>query len=72
MRVETINSEFVNLNIDNVFNEHLCCIIRKKVAHAGIDAKRKWLYDRLKEGHVFRKLCADATVFIEYAPIETA
>jgi len=28
--------------------------------------------DRLKEGHVFRKLNAKATVFIEYAPLETA
>ena len=30
------------------------------------------LTDRLNEGHVFRKLNAKATVFIEYAPLETA
>ena len=40
--------------------------------HPGVEAKRKWLSDRLKEGHVFRKLAARATVFIEYAPLETA
>lgn len=28
--------------------------------------------DRLQEGHVFRKLNEKATVFIEYAPLETA
>ena len=28
--------------------------------------------ERLSEGHVFRKLDAKATVFIEYAPLETA
>ena len=33
---------------------------------------RQWLSDRLNEGHVFRKLNAKATVFIEYAPLETA
>lgn len=40
--------------------------------HQGIEAKRQWLADRLTEGHVFRKLNAKATVFIEYAPLETA
>jgi hypothetical protein len=29
-------------------------------------------FRQLKEGHVFRKLNAKATVFIEYAPLETA
>lgn len=64
--------DFVNLTIENLVNEHLCCIIRSKKPHPGIDAKKQWLSDRLKEGHVFRKLNAKATVFIEYAPLETA
>ena len=67
-----MNTDFVNLTTENLVNEHLCCIIRSKKAHPGIDAKRKWLSDRLNEGHVFRKLNAKATVFIEYAPLETA
>jgi len=50
----------------------LCCIIRSKKLHPGVEAKREWLSGRLKEGHVFRKLNAKATVFIEYAPLETA
>ena len=60
------------LTKENLSDEHLCCIIRSKKPHAGIDAKRQWLSDRLNEGHVFRKLNAKATVFIEYAPLETA
>ncbi|MEA4841981.1 MAG: GNAT family N-acetyltransferase [[Clostridium] symbiosum] len=64
--------EFVNLTTENLESEHLCCIIRSKKPHKGIDAKRQWLSERLKEGHVFRKLNAKATVFIEYAPLETA
>ena len=67
-----MNADFVNLTTENLKDEHLCCIIRSKKPHAGIDAKRRWLSDRLNEGHVFRKLNAKATVFIEYAPLETA
>ncbi|MDH6353739.1 GNAT superfamily N-acetyltransferase [Dysgonomonas sp. PH5-45] len=67
-----MNADFINLTTENIIDEHLCCIIRSKKPHPGIDAKRRWLSDRLKEGHVFRKLNAKATVFIEYAPLETA
>lgn len=67
-----MNTDFVNLTTENLANEHLCCIIRSKKPHPGVEAKRQWLSDRLTEGHVFRKLNAKATVFIEYAPLETA
>ena len=63
---------FINLTAENLAAEHLCCIIRTKKAHPGVEAKRQWLADRLREGHVFRKLDAKATVMIEYAPLETA
>lgn len=65
-------TDFINLTTENLTDEHLCCIIRSKKIHQGIEAKRQWLSDRLKKGHVFRKLNAKATVFIEYAPLETA
>lgn len=65
-------NEYINLTPENIDSEHLCCIIRSKKTHPGIEAKRGWLSERLKEGHVFRKLNAKATVFIEYAPLETA
>ena len=65
-------TDFVNLTAENLAKEHLCCIIRSKKPHPGVEAKRQWLSDRLKEGHVFRKLNEKATVFIEYAPLETA
>lgn len=67
-----MNTDFVNLTAENLANEHVCCIIRSKKPHPGIDAKRQWLAERLKEGHVFRKLNEKAVVFIEYAPLETA
>ena len=55
-----MNTDFVNLTKENLSDEHLCCIIRSKKPHAGIDAKRQWLSDRLNEGHVFRNCLTDA------------
>lgn len=64
--------DFINLTTENLEQEHLCCIIRSRKPHPGVEAKRQWLSDRLKEGHVFRKLNAKGCCFIEYAPLETA
>ena len=64
--------KWIDLTPENLPNEHLCCIIRTKSAHPGVEAKRAWLAERLQEGHVFRKLDAKQCVFIEYAPLETA
>ena len=65
-------AEFINLTMENLADEHLCCIIRSKKKHPGVEAKRLWLQQRLKEGHTFRKLNKKATVFIEYAPLASA
>ncbi|MCQ4637029.1 N-acetyltransferase [Anaerovorax odorimutans] len=67
-----MSNDFINLTAENLADEHLSCIIRTRKTHPGIEAKRQWLSDRLKEGHVFRKLDEKATVLIEYAPLETA
>ena len=70
--MEKVSTDFINLTTENLAKEHLSCIIRSKTLHPGIEAKRQWLSDRINEGHIFRKLNAKATVFIEYAPLETA
>lgn len=70
--MENNNMDFINLTEENIDYEHLCCIIRSRVSHQGVESKRSWLKDRLSEGHVFRKLDAKTTVFIEYAPLEKA
>lgn len=67
-----MDTDFIKLTTENLADEHLCCIIRSKKPHPGVEAKRQWLSERLNEGHVFRKLNEKATVFIEYAPLETA
>lgn len=67
-----MSEQFINLNGDNIAEEHLCCAIADKKHQAGVSAKKAWLRDRITEGHVFRKLDAEGKVFIEYAPLETA
>ena len=65
-------TDFITLTPETLPSQHLCCIIRSKKPHPGVEAKRRWLADRLPEGHVFRKLDVKEKVFIEYAPLETA
>ena len=67
-----MDGQFIDLTPENLAAEHLCCIIRSKKPHPGVEAKRRWLAERLREGHVFRKLDEKGVVFIEYAPLETA
>ena len=64
--------EFINLTKENIDSEHLCCIIRSKKPHPGVEAKRRWLKERIGEGHIFRKLNQKGCCFIEFAPLETA
>ncbi|TCK89138.1 YoaP-like protein [Natranaerovirga hydrolytica] len=63
---------YINLEMNNIAKEHLCCAISDKKHQHGVDEKRSWLAERIFEGHVFRKLDAKGKVFIEYAPLETA
>lgn len=64
--------DFVTLTQENLDSEQLCCIVRTKKPHPGVERKRAWLRERIREGHVFRKLTGNDCAFIEYAPIETA
>lgn len=72
MKIECPENNYINLSESNLSNEHLSCIIRSRKIHQGVENKRAWLNNRLKEGHVFRKLDIKKAVFIEYAPLEIA
>lgn len=67
-----MNENYINLNIENIEKEHLCCAIADKKHQAGVSVKKEWLKERIAEGHVFRKLDEKGKVFIEYAPLEAA
>lgn len=67
-----MNKHFINLTVENIEKEHLCCAISDKKHQMGVIAKKNWLKERVREGHIFRKLDEKGKVFIEYAPLETA
>lgn len=65
-------NEYINLTLDNIEKEHICCAIGDKKHQAGVDSKKEWIKNKLKDGHVFRKLNNRGKIFIEYEPLETA
>ena len=65
-------NEYINLNLENIDEEHICCAIGDPKHQLGVNDKKEWIKNKLKDGHVFRKLNARGKTFIEYEPIETA
>lgn len=57
--------EFITLSRENLSTEHLCCAIADKKHQAGVNDKRRWLAERIAEGHIFRKLDAKGKVLID-------
>ena len=65
-------NEYINLNLENIDKEHICCATGDPKHQNGVYSKKEWIKNKLKEGHVFRKLNNRGKTFIEYEPIETA
>ena len=65
-------NEYINLTLENIDKEHICCAIGDPKHQCGVDKKKEWIKAKLKDGHTFRKLNARGKIFIEYEPIETA
>ena len=65
-------NEYINLDEKNLDEEHICCAIGDPKHQEGVCAKKEWIRNKFKEGHVFRKLNARGKIFIEYEPLETA
>lgn len=65
-------NEYINLTKENIDKEHICCAIGDPKHQNGVNLKKEWIQNKLKDGHVFRKLNARGKIFIEYEPIETA
>lgn len=59
-------NKYIILTLDNIYEEHICCAIGDKKHQDGVDRKKEWIKDKLKDGHVFRKLDARGKIFIEY------
>ena len=69
-----MSKKYINLDLDNLEDEHLCCAITgpKHKHYEGILQKKEWLKSQIPKGHVFRKLDDRGKIFIEYAPVENA
>lgn len=67
-----METKMITLTRENLEKEHLCCAIADKKHQTGVNDKRRWLAERIPEGHIFRKLDVQGKVFIEYAPLEKA
>lgn len=65
-------NEYINLTLENIESEHICCAIGDPKHQEGVNNKKEWIKNKLNEGHIFRKLNARGKIFIEYEPIETA
>ena len=65
-------NEYINLTLENIDEEHICCAIGDPKHQAGVDRKKEWIKKKLSDGHVFRRLNARGKIFIEYEPLETA
>ena len=65
-------NEYINLTMENIDEEHIGCAIGDPKHQEGVESKKEWIKNKLKDGHVFRKLNARGKIFIEYEPIETA
>ena len=49
-------NEYINLNIDNIENEHICCAIGDKKHQDGVNLKKEWLKERIKEEYSWQKI----------------
>jgi ribosomal protein S18 acetylase RimI-like enzyme len=63
---------FLNLTLENLQSEHICCAISGGQHQDGVERKKEFLARALEQGLVFRKLEVRGKVFIEYAPAEVA
>lgn len=62
----------INVNLDNIDTEHICCSISEKTGENCVGSKKAWLKQRMVDGLVFKKLDERGKVFIEYIPAEYA
>ena len=44
-------NEYINLTLENIDEEHICCAIGDKKHQAGVDSKKEWIKSKLKDGH---------------------
>lgn len=67
-----MSMELIQVNLDNLDEEHICCALADKKGECQVSSKKAWLEKRFKEGLIFLKGNVRGKVFIEYIPAENA
>jgi GNAT superfamily N-acetyltransferase len=62
--------KLIDLSVQNIAEEHICCAISDKKCIESYELKKDWLKKEFNNGYVFRRIDARAKVFIEYGPAE--
>ena len=62
----------IDLNPENIVEEHICCAISDKKCKNGYERKKSWLKTEFKNGYNFQKVNVRGKVFIEYVPMESS
>lgn len=62
----------IDVNMDNIDSEHICCSISKTKGENCASSKKEWMRERFKDGLVFKKLDVRGKVFIEYIDSDKA
>ena len=63
---------YLDLTIENIGNEHICCAFSDKKCAESYQLKKEWLRKEIKNGYTFKRLDERAKVFIEYGSAEKA
>ena len=50
-------NEYINLTLENIDEEHICCAIGDKKHQAGVDSKKEWIKSKLKDrSNIWREM----------------
>lgn len=63
-------ASIIQLNSDNINEEHICCAFSDKKCTEGYKLKKDWLKKEFENGYVFHRLDERAKVFLEYCDAE--
>lgn len=64
--------KFIEINNNNIEEEHICCAFSDKKCSDSYNQKKQWLKNEFDNGYKFVRLDERAKVFIEYGPAEKA
>lgn len=63
---------YIDLNLNNIDSEHICCAFSDKKCAESYLLKKQWLKQEFENGYTLKRLNERAKVFIEYGPAENA